>query len=58
MENNEALRKKKQQYLYSEIIEAGHDATIFQEFLNKKKLNGTYSPLILLKFLNKRRNKH
>ena len=40
MDNFEIERKKKQQFLYSEIIEAGYDAGLFQEFLNKKKPNG------------------
>jgi hypothetical protein len=40
MDSEEIQRKEKQQYLYREIIEAGFDATLFQEFLNKKKKNG------------------
>lgn len=40
MENDEIQRKKKQQLLYTEIIEAGFDGTLFQEFLEQKKPNG------------------
>ena len=47
MEADEAHRIKKQKYLYSEIIETGYDATLFQEFLNEKKPNGIYFPSIL-----------
>lgn len=40
MESEESDRKKKQQFLYSEIIDGGYDAALFQEFLDKKKPNG------------------
>ena len=40
MDSEENQRKEKQQYLYSEIIEGGFDATLFQAFLEKKKPNG------------------
>lgn len=40
MDFEENQRKEKQQYLFSEIIEGGFDATLFQEFLEKKKPNG------------------
>ena len=53
MDFDETQRKKKQQYLYTEIIESGYDAALFQEFLDKKKPGGCFKKKIqnrLLKF--------
>ena len=51
MDSEENQRKEKQQYLYSEIIESGFDATLFQGFLEKKKPNGYFTYPSTLKFV-------
>lgn len=47
MDFDETQRKKKQQYLYTEIIESGYNATQFQEFLDQKKPEGYLKKITL-----------